>query len=277
MVAHTLFFSNRVDAEESSLGVNLLQGVDPLYQAAPNPGPDGTWTTLDDDFSGLVLQSSSPAIDRGVAQYQAPDGELIPLAPLTGYTGAAPDLGWREFGAPIIITPTATLRSTFTPPPTATPVVFSPVPTQTPLPGSATPLPASPTPVTATPLPSMTAPAPSPTGASPSPSPAASTATPVSQLTIESLSPNSAQAGSTATLTITGTGFQSGAIVSFEGGQGLPQQVLGVQVVDAATIIVTLNAQNDGSAGPQVWDVRVTNPDNSFFILENAFTVSPPP
>jgi hypothetical protein len=78
-------------------------------------------------------------------------------------------------------------------------------------------------------------------------------------------------------MTLTGTGFQSGAIVTFEGGQGLPQQVLGVQVVDTATIIVTLNTQNDGLAGPQVWDVRVTNPDNSSIVLADAFTVAAPP
>ena len=32
-----------------------------------------------------------------------------------------------------------------------------------------------------------------------------------------------------------------------------------------------------GSAGVQVWDVRVTNPDASTAVLEDAFTVSPPP
>jgi 2-phospho-L-lactate transferase/gluconeogenesis factor (CofD/UPF0052 family) len=78
-------------------------------------------------------------------------------------------------------------------------------------------------------------------------------------------------------MTITGSGFQPGAIVAFEGGQGLPQLVLGVQVIDSATLVVTLNTQNDGSAGPQVWDVRVTNPDNSTAVLEQAFTVEAPP
>jgi len=78
-------------------------------------------------------------------------------------------------------------------------------------------------------------------------------------------------------MTITGSGFQPGAIVTFEGGQGLAQQILGVQVVDPDTIIVTLNAQNDGSSGPQVWDVRVTNPDGTTAALEDAFTVAAPP
>jgi hypothetical protein len=78
------------------------------------------------------------------------------------------------------------------------------------------------------------------------------------------------------TLTITGSGFQPGANVTFEGGQGLPQVILGVQVVDAETIIVTLNAQNDGLNGPQVWDIRVTNPDGSGAVMPDAFTVAAP-
>ena len=277
VVAYSLFFNNPTDAEESSLGAGVILGVDPLFEAAPNPGPDGTWSTLDDDFSGLVLQSDSPAIDKGVAQFPANDGELIPPSPLTGFTGAAPDLGWREFGAPIFITPTATLLSTFTPPPSATAVVFTPLPTQTTLPGSPSPLPASPTPETSTPLATITVAPVSPSVTPPSPSPTAGTTTPTSQLTIQGISPISAEANTTVTMTLTGTGFQSGAIVTFEGGQGLPQQVLGVQVVDTATIIVTLNTQNDGLAGPQVWDVRVTNPDNSTVVLADAFTVAAPP
>jgi hypothetical protein len=78
-------------------------------------------------------------------------------------------------------------------------------------------------------------------------------------------------------MTIIGTGFQPGAGVSFEGGQGLPQLILGVQVVDQTTIVVTFTAQNDGSAGLQVWDVRVTNPDNSSAVLVDSFTVTPGP
>jgi len=94
---------------------------------------------------------------------------------------------------------------------------------------------------------------------------------------IQSIALNSAQANTTVTMTISGSGFQNGAVVSFEGGQGLPQQILGVQVVDPTTIIVTLNAQNDETSGEQVWDVRVTNPDNSTSVLVGAFSVAPAP
>lgn len=277
VITYSLFYNNRVDAEESSLGEGILLGVDPLFEAVPNPGPDGTWETVDDDFSGLVLRSGSPAIDKGVVQYRAINGELVPPAPLTGFTGAAPDLGWREFGAPIFMTPTPTLRATFTLAPTGTPVVFTSVPTQTSAPSSPTPLPASPTPVTVTPLSTMTLPPASPTATAPLPSPEATATATTTGLSIESVSPVTAQANTAVTMTIIGTGFQQGATVSFEGGQGLPQQVLAVQVLDPETIIVTLNTQNDGSAGAQVWDVRVTNPDRSTVLLGDAFTVAPPP
>jgi hypothetical protein len=115
----------------------------------------------------------------------------------------------------------------------------------------------------------VTAPPPSPT--------ATSTVNPSPQVTILSINPISAQANTTVAIIITGTGFQDGAVVAFEGGQGLPQQVVSVQVVDPGTIIVTVNTQNDGTAGPQVWDVRVTNPDTSTAVLADAFTVAPPP
>jgi hypothetical protein len=64
-------------------------------------------------------------------------------------------------------------------------------------------------------------------------------------------------------------------VVTFEGGLGLSQEILAVQVVNPTTIIVTMNAQNDGTFGPQVWDVRVTNPDNATVVLLDAFTVVP--
>ena len=78
-------------------------------------------------------------------------------------------------------------------------------------------------------------------------------------------------------MTITGSGFQEGALVALEGGQGLPQEVLAVQVVNPTMIVVTMTARNDGTAGIQLWDVRVTNPDSSTAVLEDAFTVVPEP
>jgi len=266
VVAYTLFFNNsHLEADQTTVGAGTLTGLDPLFVAAPNPGPDGAWETVDDDFSGLVLQSTSPAIDKGVAQYVANSGEPIPPYPITGFIGAAPDLGWREFGAPIFMTPTPTLVASLTPPATFTPVTLTPVFTFTPI---------SPTPPTATPTPGT--PTVTPTLASPTITPTATVtaATPV-QVTVQSVTPNTAAANTIVVLTITGSGFQNGAVVAFEGGLGLPQEVVAVQVLNPTTLAVTLTARNDGSFGNQVWDIRVTNPDASTAVLLDAFVVTP--
>lgn len=77
-------------------------------------------------------------------------------------------------------------------------------------------------------------------------------------------------------MVITGSGFQNGAQVKFEGGVGAPPEIQNVQVVNATTIMVTLIAHNEGTSA-DVWDVRVTNPDASTAILLDAFTVNPAP
>jgi hypothetical protein len=270
VVAYTLFHNNRLDVDQTTLGVGNISGQDPLFVGGPNPGPDGAWETVDDDFSGLVLRSGSPAIDKGITQYFAVSGEPIPPNPITGYTGAAPDLGWREFGAPIFMTPSPTPVNSLTPLPTLTPVTLTPTATIT------TTLAASATPLTPTVTPSSPTAQPSATIASPTviaPS-ATSTATPV---TIQQVTPNTALANTTVPVTIIGSGFQTGATVTFEGVQGPPQEVINVQVVNSTTIIITLTARNDGTQGAQVWDVRVTNPDTSSAVLADAFTVVPAP
>jgi hypothetical protein len=256
VVAYTLFHNNSsLEADQTTIGPVILTGLDPLFVAAPNPGADGAWETVDDDFNGLVLQSTSPAIDKGVAQYVATNGEPIPPYPITGFIGAAPDLGWREFGAPIFMTPTLTPVASFTPASTATPVTLTPVFTFTPV---------SPTPPTASPTvtPTMT-----PT--------ATVIATIPVQVTVQSVTPNTALANTTVVLAITGSGFQNGAVVAFEGGLGLPQEVVGVQVLNPTTLAVTVTARNDGSQGNQIWDIRVTNPDTTTAVLLDAFTVTP--
>jgi hypothetical protein len=96
-------------------------------------------------------------------------------------------------------------------------------------------------------------------------------------LTIQRIDPNSVQADNTVILTVTGTGFQTGALLTFENGQGLPQEIVTVQVVNSTTILVTINARNDGTFGTQTWDVRVTNPDNTTTVLPHGLTVAPNP
>jgi len=78
-------------------------------------------------------------------------------------------------------------------------------------------------------------------------------------------------------LTITGSGFVNGSVVTFEGGQGPAPQITTAQVVNPTTIVITVNTAVDTSFGIQVWDVRVTNPNNSFGLLPDAFTVTAAP
>lgn len=265
VVAYSLFHNNTVDADETTLGAGVLLGVDPLFEAAPNPGPDGTWATVDDDYSGLVLRSDSPAIDKGVTQFVANNGELVPPTPITGFTGSAPDLGWREFGAPIFPTPTVTPISSNTPLPTVTVVSLTPEPSLTPVTVSPTPVVVTSTPGSATPLPTLTS--------TTVPLTPTITTTP-EPLSILSIDPISAQADAAVTMTITGTGFQSGALVTFEGGAGAPQEILAIQVVNSTTIVVTMNARNDTGVA-QIWDIRVTNPDTQTIVVVDTFTVLP--
>ncbi|HWQ12322.1 MAG TPA: right-handed parallel beta-helix repeat-containing protein, partial [Roseiflexaceae bacterium] len=122
VVAYTLFANNGTDAAQSTLGAGVVFGQDPRFASAPNPGPDGAQRTADDDFGGLTLQAGSPAVDAGTAQYTAASGEAIPPAPIAGFSGAAPDLGWREFDvSPPAETGTPTATRTSTPAPTSTP------------------------------------------------------------------------------------------------------------------------------------------------------------
>jgi len=277
VVAYTLFHNNVLDADQSSLGAGIITGQDPLFQAAPNPGPDGAWETVDDDFSGLLLQANSPAIDKGVTQYIAANGEPVPLYPLTGFLGAAPDLGWREYGSPAFVTATPTPFPTITLPPGVTPA--SPVPsstlTFTPLPTASLPATLTLTPVS-TITPTLVTPA-SPTSTSIPPPTATSTVaiSPTPQLTILDIEPNSAEADTTVVLTIAGTGFVNGAVVTFEGGQGVASEVTTVQVLNNTTIRATVNVRADASFGTQTWDVGVTNPNGSTTVLMDAFTVIP--
>ncbi len=76
-------------------------------------------------------------------------------------------------------------------------------------------------------------------------------------------------------MTISGSGFQSGATVTFEGGQGIASEATVLLVLNAKTIVLRVNVRADAAFGPQAWDVRVTNPDGSTAVLSDAFTVIP--
>ena len=290
VIAYTLLWQNGIDTDQSSVGLGNITGQDPLFVSAPSPGPDGSWGTVDDDFSGLVLRPGSPAIDRGVAQYTTVSGDEVPASPLTGFTGSAPDLGWREFGGPIAGTGTPIPTRTFGPAVTSTSPVIAPpatlAATGTSASGGGFPT-ASSTPATAT-SPGIPAtgngtltqtpgaPAGSPTATSgPAASATASVATTAApEVSITSVSPTSAAAGETLTLTVAGKGFEPGLTLAFEGGTGTPPNVIAVQVLDPTTILATTKALNS-TAESQTWDVRVDNPDGTSALLESGFTVTP--
>ncbi len=278
VIAYTLFFGNGLDTDQSAIGPGNFTGQDPLFVAAPNPGADEVWGTLDDDFSGLLLQPNSPAIDKGVTQYVDSNGEPIPASPITGFTGAAPDLGWREFGSPIFATATPSAIPSPTPLITDTPITNTPLsptapPTGTSAP-SATPLPATSTSVSPTVPPATATSSPvAPTVTSTSASTATATSVAAAQISVRSVAPGSAQPDETVSLTINGSGFVNGATVTFEGGQGTAPQVTGVQMINSTTLKATVKVNPNGS-NPQVWDIRVTNPNGSYFVLPGAFTVN---
>lgn len=109
----------------------------------------------------------------------------------------------------------------------------------------------------------------------PNPPTATNTTAPPPPPTITSISPNNAQVGATGVnLTISGSGFANGATVSFANGLGTAPQVTSTTVSNSTTISITFNV--DSAANPnEVWDVRVTNPNNATAVLPDAFTVTP--
>ena len=91
-------------------------------------------------------------------------------------------------------------------------------------------------------------------------------------VTVDSIAPDTVQAGATIEVTITGSGFQAGATVTFENGLG-PAPAANVTFVDSATIEATVIAHKKAKTGI-LWDVRVTNPDGSSGVLVGGFSVT---
>ncbi len=98
---------------------------------------------------------------------------------------------------------------------------------------------------------------------------------PSAGVSVTGIDPNSMQAGTTIDVTITGSGFEAGADVTFENGSGPTPSASNIVVVDASTITATVTAKSGGPPRDRVWDVRVTNPDGSSGVLVGGFTVTP--
>jgi PKD repeat protein len=100
-------------------------------------------------------------------------------------------------------------------------------------------------------------------------------------INVGSIDPDIMQAGSAPMIvTITGSGFEFGADVTFENGSGPTPTASNVVVIDVdedgvLDITATITAKNGGPPRNRFWDVRVTNPDGSSDVLDNGFTVTP--
>jgi hypothetical protein len=95
------------------------------------------------------------------------------------------------------------------------------------------------------------------------------------EVTVTSILPASApNANDSFAVTITGSGFASGASVTFLNGSG-PAPVASVNTVSDTTIAATLTTKKGGKPVERKWDVRVTNPGGSFGVLAEGFTITP--
>ena len=94
---------------------------------------------------------------------------------------------------------------------------------------------------------------------------------------VSKIDPSSMPVGSMGTVTITGSGFDDSpgvaVTVTFENGDGPSPRASDVVVSDSSNITATVTTKGGGPPhGDHVWDVRVTNPDNSTGVLMDGFT-----
>jgi hypothetical protein len=71
--------------------------LDPMFVRPPDPGADGTWDGVDDDYGDLRLRAGSPCIDTGDPNFSPAPGETD----LEGHARvlcARVDMGTYEFG-----------------------------------------------------------------------------------------------------------------------------------------------------------------------------------
>jgi hypothetical protein len=71
--------------------------LDPMFMRSPDPGPDGTWDGVDDDYGDLRLQAGSPCIDAGDPGFVAQPGETDLEGHARVLCGRV-DMGAYEFG-----------------------------------------------------------------------------------------------------------------------------------------------------------------------------------
>lgn len=86
-------------------------------------------------------------------------------------------------------------------------------------------------------------------------------------VTVTSIDPTTLIKGGITHVTIDGSGFQSGAVVSFENGKGPAPIVTGVKLTGDGTLTADVTTTNGFKGG--TWDIRVTNPDGSTGVLRD--------
>jgi PKD repeat protein len=99
--------------------------------------------------------------------------------------------------------------------------------------------------------------------------------TPSTEVAVTSIAPNGMQSGTMVNVTISGSGFVSGASVTFENGSGPAPTASNIFFLDSTTITADVNSKSGGPRRNRVWDVRVTNPDGSSGVLPGGFTITP--
>jgi len=70
---------------------------DPMFVRPPDPGPDGTWDGVDDDYGDLRLRGGSPCIDAGDRAFVPQPGETDLQGHARVLCGRV-DMGAYEFG-----------------------------------------------------------------------------------------------------------------------------------------------------------------------------------
>ncbi len=91
---------------------------------------------------------------------------------------------------------------------------------------------------------------------------------------IQGIAPNAMSPGATVTVTVSGSGFTSGAMLTFANGDG-PTPVASNVDVTPSSITASVTARRGGPNRPRIWDVVVTHSDGSADTLAGGFTVDP--
>jgi VCBS repeat-containing protein len=96
----------------------------------------------------------------------------------------------------------------------------------------------------------------------------------VNEVVINSISPDFGIPGDSFSVTVTGSGFMTGATLSFANGTGPAPTASGFDVaLDGTSLSADITIKNGGPRRNRTWSVQVTNPDGSAGVLVDSFTI----